>query len=40
MKFFEIPEIDIQKFDVEDVLTTSPDGLKPGDNGMPPIPVS
>ena len=34
MKIFEVPEIDIQKFDIEDVLTTSPE-LDPGVNGLP-----
>ncbi len=36
MKLFEIPEIDVKKFEVEDVLTTSdPDDL--GTNGLPKI---
>lgn len=37
MKLFEIPEIDVKKFEVEDVLTTSDpdDGL--GTNGLPKI---
>ena len=34
MKTFEIPEIELIKFDVADVITTSGDDL--GDNQTPP----
>ena len=34
MKVFEMPEIELIKFDVEDVITTSYDEL--GDNQTPP----
>lgn len=36
MKSFEIPEIELIKFDVEDVITTSGDEV--GDNQLPGIP--
>lgn len=38
MKKFEAPEIEIEKFQVEDVVTASGDQLDPGAGGLPIAP--
>ena len=35
MKLFEMPEIKVVEFSVEDVITTSGDDFKPGENELP-----
>lgn len=37
MKLFEVPEIEIAKFNVEDVITTSEDPIVPGDPNETPV---